>query len=293
MIRSMTGYGEAQSEHNGFAYSVELRSVNNRYFKANIRVDEEFGFLEARLEQLLRERLTRGTVSLRLHVRNLSASAAQDVNVAAIQQYIQQLRTVVGDDPRFTVDLATLALLPGVCQPHELSEEQRDRSEAAVLSLAEQAIARLLEMRSTEGWALAEDLRRQGETVRKYAAEVRARAPGVLLEYRDRLKARIGQLIADSNVALAEEDLAREVSIYAERSDISEELIRLDSHLAQFFACINSGEPAGRKLEFIAQEMHREANTIASKAGDATIAGHVIEMKSAIDRIKEQVANVE
>lgn len=293
MIRSMTGFGEAQQECGGFVYHVELRSVNNRYFKAAIKMDDEFGFLEPALEQALRERLTRGTVTLKLHVRNLSASAAQDVNVAAIQEYIRQLRAVAGDDPRITVDLATLAALPGVCQPQELSHEQREQSAEAIRGLASQAIDALVKMRSTEGRALADDLRRQTQTVRQAMQLVRARAPQVLKEYRDRLRQRIEALIADANVTLAEEALAREVSVYAERSDISEELTRLDSHLEQFEEAMASGEPSGRKLEFIAQEMHREVNTIASKAGDAGIGRHVIEMKGAIDRIKEQVANVE
>lgn len=293
MIRSMTGFGEAQGERDGWCFHVELRSVNNRYFKATVRADDEFAFAEAVLEQLLRARLTRGTVTLRLHVRNLSASAAQDVNIAAIEQYVLQLLAVAGSDARLTVDLATLALLPGVCQPHELSPEQRQRCLEAVVELAQQAIDALLRMRSSEGQALAEDLRAQAEMIRRNVEQVRLRAPQVIREYRERLRGRVQQLIGESTLALAEEAIVREVAVYAERSDISEELTRLSSHLDQFEECIVSDEPAGRKLEFIAQELQREANTIASKAGDAEIARCVIEIKGAIDRIREQVANVE
>ena len=148
-------------------------------------------------------------------------------------------------------------------------------------------------MRATEGQALAEDLRGQCDLIRRCLDTIRQRAPVVVTEYRDRLKTRIEELIADSSVRLAEEDLLKEVSIYAERSDISEELSRLAGHLEQFAAVMGGAEPAGRKLEFIAQEMLREANTMGSKTGDAAIAREIIEIKGAVDRIKEQVANAE
>lgn len=293
MIRSMTGFGQAQSEENGHAFHVELRSVNNRYFKSAVRVPEEFAFLEAELENLLRRQLTRGSVTLRLIVRDLSESAAQDVNVAAIQHYIEQLRGVLESQARFTLDLATIAQLPGVCQPHELSETQRARFGGAVLKLTQSAIDELQKMRTVEGRALAEDLRTHCGLVRTHVDAIRLRAPGVVREYRDRLLARVRELIAGSTITLAEADLLREVSVYAERSDIAEELARLSSHLEQFDASIGGSEPAGRKLDFIAQEMLREANTIGSKAGDAEIARRTIEVKGSIDRIKEQVQNVE
>lgn len=292
MILSMTGFGEAQLEEDGHAYHLEVRSVNNRYFKASIRLPEDFAWMETQLEQLLRRRLTRGSISMRLHLRDLSASAAQDVNVAAIEHYITQLKTVLPAEPNFTIDLATLAVLPGVCQPHELTEQQRRHGEELVTRLAESAIDKLLEMRAAEGRALAEDLKQHCHAIREHLEAVRTYIPDMLEAYRDRLTARVEELIAGSNVRLAEEDLLKEVSIYAERSDVNEELSRLASHLQQFEEAIASAESAGRKLDFITQEMLREANTIGSKAGDAEVARHVIEIKGAIDRIKEQVQNV-
>ncbi|MFQ5805579.1 MAG: YicC/YloC family endoribonuclease [Phycisphaerae bacterium] len=292
MILSMTGFGEAQLEEEGHAYHLDLRSVNNRYFKSSIRLPDDFAFMETQLEQLLRRRLTRGAVTLRLHVRDLSASAAQEVNLAAIQHYVARLRSILATEPGFTIDLATLTMLPGVCQPHELAEQQREHGEALIAGLAETAIDELLEMRAAEGQALAADLKQHCEAIREHLEAIRAHAPGMVEAYRDRLAARVEELVAGSNVRLAEEDLLKEVAIYAERSDVSEELSRLASHLQQFEEAIASAESAGRKLEFIAQEMLREANTIGSKAGDAEIARHVIEIKGAIDRIKEQVQNV-
>jgi len=292
MISSMTGFGEAQLEEAGQAYHVDIRSVNNRYFKAAVRLPEEYAFLETPLEQLLRRRLSRGSVTLRLYVRDLSASAAQDINVAAIEHYVLQLRRVLAPDSGLTIDLATLATLPGVCQPQELSTQQREHTQALVTRLAQSAIDRLLEMRAAEGRALAEDLRKHCALIRERLAAIRAHLPGMVDAYRQRLAARIAELIAGSNVRLAEEDLLKEVAIYAERSDVTEELSRLGSHLQQFQEAMEDAEAGGRKLEFIAQEMLREANTIGAKAGDAAIARHVIEIKGAIDRIKEQVQNV-
>ncbi|MFO0838639.1 MAG: YicC/YloC family endoribonuclease [Phycisphaerae bacterium] len=293
MIVSMTGFGEAQREQNGHVYHVEMRSVNNRYFKPTIKLPDDFAFLEAEVEQALRRRITRGSVTFRLYVRDLSEQAAQDINDAALLHYLERLRSVAGGDASFTIDLATLATLPGVCQPHELSEQQRDESQKAVAELTEQALAGLTQMRATEGRALAADLKSHCDLIRGELDQIRARCRGVVDDYRQRLHARVQELIAGSGVKLAETDLLKEVAVYAERSDISEELSRLASHLDQFAACFSSPEPAGRKLEFIAQEMLREANTIGSKAGDADIARRIIEIKGAIDRLKEQVQNAE
>lgn len=293
MIHSMTGFGEARLEEFGHAYHLELRSVNNRYFKAAIHLPEDFAFLETEAERLLRQRLARGSVTLRLHVRDLSPQAALEINTAAVEAYVKQLRQVTGDDRRLTIDLATLLTLPGACQPRELTETERDQRWGVLARLTETALERLIEMRATEGRGLAQDLFAHCERMRGCLEVIRGRVPLVVQEYRDRLRVRVEQLIANSNVELAEEDLLKEVSIYAERSDISEELSRLEGHLEQFAAQIAGAEPAGRKLEFISQEMLREANTMGSKTGDPAIAHQIIEIKSAVDRVKEQVQNAE
>lgn len=293
MIHSMTGFGEARREEGAYAYHVELRSVNNRYFKAAIHLPDDFAFLESEVERLLRQRLTRGSVTLRLHVRDLSSQAALEINTAAVQAYVEHLRQVAGADPNLTIDLATLLTLPGACQPHELTETEREQKWGVLQELVAAALKRLIEMRTAEGQALAEDLERHCARMRAALVVIAERGPLVIEEYRARLQARIEQLIAGSNVKLAEEDLLKEVAIYADRSDISEELSRLAGHLDQFAVVSRGSEPPGRKLEFIAQEMLREANTMGSKTGDPTIAREIIEIKSAVDRIKEQVQNAE
>lgn len=293
MIRSMTGFGEAQLEQNSFVYHLEMRSVNNRYLKTVVHLPEDFAFLETDVERLLRGRLARGTVTARLFIRNLTAAAAQELNEAALRSYAAQLRRVCADETRFSIDLAMLATLPGVCQPRELTDRDREKYWEILERLTLQALDRLLEMRRVEGETLAADLRGYTRRMADFLRDIRARTPVVVEEYRQRLTHRVRELLADSGAQLGETDLLREVAIYAERSDISEELSRLEAHLQQFDAAIDSPEPAGRKLDFIAQEMLREANTIGSKAGDAQIARDIIEIKSAIDRIKEQVQNAE
>ncbi|TWT44544.1 Conserved hypothetical protein CHP00255 [Phycisphaerae bacterium RAS1] len=293
MILSMTGFGEARLEEDAHAYHLEIRTVNNRYLKASIHLPDEFGFLETEVERLIRQKITRGSASLRLHVRDLSAAAAQEINTSAIHQYIEQLRHAVADDPRTRIDLATLATLPGVCQPRDLTEAQREQTWELIQRLTTTAMEHLLSMRQTEGRAITADLTAHCDLISRRLASIRERVPAVVAEFRDRLLSRVQELLNGSGVKLAEQDLLKEVSIYAERSDISEEVSRLASHGEQFLRLMGEREPSGRKLEFVAQEMLREANTMGSKTGDGQIARDVVEIKAAIDRIKEQVMNVE
>lgn len=293
MILSMTGFGDAHLEAAGRVYHLEIRTVNNRYFKTAIHLPEEFGFLEAEVERQLRQRLTRGSVTVRLHVRAEGEDAAVQINSAVVRSYVQQLKAAASDASGTTIDLAAIAALPGVIEPPDLSDEERAAASKTINSLIESALERLIAMRTAEGRALAADLRTHCQRVAEHLNSVKGRSRTVVDEYRKRLLTRVQELIADSGVRLAEEDLLKEVSIYAERSDVSEELSRLTGHLEQFSEFLTSREPTGRKLDFLSQEMLREANTIGSKASDAQIARDIIEIKSAIDRIKEQVQNAE
>ncbi len=293
MIQSMTGFGEAHLEADASFYHVEIRSVNNRYLKISLRLPEEFAFLEADLERLIRRKLARGSINFRLHIRSLGEEGAYELNAGVLRSYVKQLQHAAGDLPRATIDLAGLAMLPGVCQPRELSEQERGRRWSIVSQLAQQGLDQLIEMRKVEGEALAADLTGQCRVMRECLDKIRTRIPNVVREYHERLRARVDELIADRGVSLAEQDLVREVAIFAERSDINEELSRLDGHLEQFEAALGRSEATGRKLDFIAQEMLREANTMGSKATEVELARHIITIKGAIDRIKEQVQNAE
>lgn len=294
MIRSMTGYGSAEHTSAGVRYSLEIRSLNNRYFKASIRLPEHLYFLEGDIDKLLRSRLTRGTVMFMLRVRDESADAAVPVNQAALQSYLDQLTAATRDaNVAVTVDLATLAELPGVCQSADLTDETRERHWDTVRKLTTDALDALIEMRCREGAALRTDLAGHCDVIEQNLKAIAELAPAVIEEYRERLRDRVNTLLNKAELALQEDALAREVALFADRCDISEEIVRLTSHLDQFRRVCDSPESAGRKLDFLAQELLREANTIGSKSNDATITRHVVEIKSAVDRIKEQVQNAE
>ena len=295
MILSMTGYGDSTLIDGETAYAVEVRCQNNRYFKAGIKLPEYMQYLEPEVDKLIRERLHRGSISYVLRVRAGAEEAAYDLNPAAIRGYVSQLSQAIGDTPGLgvQVDLAGLLQLPGVCQPRVPDERTRHRWLELLRDLTGRALDQVLEMRAREGRALADDLLAQCEQIERRVAAVAERAPAVVEQYRERLTGRIKAMLQQDDVRLDPDALVREVAIFTERSDINEELSRLGSHLTQFRGAVESGKGVGKKLEFIGQEMLREANTIASKANDAEIAIHTVEIKSAVDRIKEQVQNVE
>ncbi|MBM4108846.1 MAG: YicC family protein [Phycisphaerae bacterium] len=296
MIRSMTGFGDASSHANGVHYFVEVRSLNNKYFKANIRLPDEFQAVEAEIDALLRQRLSRGTVTLSASMSDSSASAAHTINRQALGKYVEQLKQlpqVGGGEIR--LDLTALLALPGVLQPPGDEEARLERARAALLDLTAQACERLIEMRVREGRALVVELRSQYDAIAERLTQIAARAPAVVAEYESRLKARIDALLTESGLKLEPVEVVREIAAYAERTDIAEEVMRLREHLRQFDEYLREGSdrPLGRTLDFLAQEMLREANTIASKSPDAAVSRLIVEVKGAIDRIKEQVQNVE
>ncbi len=293
MMRSMTGFGEAHAESNQNEFRVEIRAVNNRYLKCSIRLPEELAQFENEIERLIRQQLVRGSVNYRLSLRDMSPDAAAEINVAVLSRYCEQLASMVAKHDFVRVDAANLALLPGVMQPREMSDDQRQAAWRVVEQLTKTALHALREMRAVEGAALAADLEANLNLMSAAIDHVRDRAPLVVDEYRSRLHERIKRLLTESSVELAQDDLVREVAVYADRSDISEEIQRLRGHITQFRDAMRGQDAAGRKLDFIAQEMLREANTIGSKSGDAEITRRIVDIKSAIDRVKEQVQNVE
>jgi uncharacterized protein (TIGR00255 family) len=293
MIVSMTGFGDATGEHLGTLYAVEIRSLNNRYFKATIKLPEQLLGLEPEIEVLLRDRLGRGSITFILKSRSNDAAGISQINPAVLESYAAPLRKLVGSHPQFTLDAASLLTLPGVLQTSEDSTHLIEQHGPVVRQLALAAIDKLLVMRQREGQVLFDDLDKHLSIIETALAQIETRAPGVVSEYQKRLTSRVNELISRSEIKVSEADLLKEIAVFAERSDISEEITRLRHHCKHFRDTCAKGEHAGRKLDFIAQEMLREANTIASKGGDAEIAGHIVDVKGAIDRVKEQVQNVE
>jgi uncharacterized protein (TIGR00255 family) len=288
----MTGYGEASAHLGGVQYFLEVRTLNNKYLKVVLRLPDALQSLEAELESKLRERVSRGTVTVTASVSDNSESAAFEVNKKALARYIEQIKEASGGAP---VDIASLMSLPGVLQPPADAEGRLDATKAALFDLLNKAVAQLTQMREREGKALVADLRSHHEFIAARVVKLKEIAPGVIHEYEKRLRSRIDTLLAESGVKVDTVDLVREIAAYAERTDIAEELNRLGAHLEQFMELLTSTDsrPLGRTLDFLAQEMLREANTIASKSPDAAISRLAVEIKGAIDRIKEQAANVE
>jgi uncharacterized protein (TIGR00255 family) len=293
MIVSMTGFGDAVAEKDGTHYAVEIRSLNNRYFKATVKLPDTVSGLEPELETVLREKLGRGSVTFILKMRSDSAEAAYKINTQALNAYIDQLRAVTSGDSPLKLDLGALLALPGVCQEPRDDTDELQRHGPVVRDLTTKAIAKLNGMRKKEGQALFADLMKNAKVIEGHLAEIQKRAPLVIQEYHKRLVQRVNQLTQKAELSVDEQGLIKEVAVFAERADISEEIQRLTSHLESFEHACRTSEHAGRKLDFITQEMLREANTIASKANDAPIARHIVEIKGAIDRLKEQVQNVE
>jgi uncharacterized protein (TIGR00255 family) len=226
-------------------------------------------------------------------MRSDSAEAAYHINTQALRSYLQQLQQVKGLDRLVQIDLASLVQLPGVCQEPRDETDEIERHGPVVRELTLKAIDKLNSMRNREGQHLFVELMRHVELIAANLREITKRAPFVVDEYHKRLSQRVNQLLSKAELKVNEPDLIKEVAVFAERADIAEEIQRLTSHLGAFEQSCREGEHAGRKLDFISQEMLREANTIASKANDAQIARHIVEIKGAIDRLKEQVQNVE
>lgn len=292
----MTGYGEASAHVDGTHYFVQVRSLNGKHFKATVRLQEEFESLEAELEAQLRRHISRGSVTLKASCTDDTEQAAREINCKALDKYVEQLSQSkhIGSG-RVAIELGSLLELPGVIQPPGDEGARIGRVRQVFARLTDEACRSLLKMRASEGEMLAKDLNQQLALIGRHLAEVRERAPEVVRDYETRLRARMDELLAGSAAAGQTVEIIREVASYAERTDIAEEITRLGGHLEQFERLIEQGDdaPVGRTLDFMSQELLREANTMSSKSMDTRISRSIVEIKGAIDRIKEQVQNVE
>lgn len=291
MLLSMTGFGESQRHEQGVSVTVDVRTINGRHFKLAVRATEGYAALEPEIEQVVRQQVRRGTVQVSLSVDRLSAPDDYTLNVAVLESYRRQLAAL---GPAGTqVPLASLLALPGVVSDNPDRSIDVWQDWPLIRSALEAALAGMAKMREDEGRAMTADLRANCATVAEHLAAIEARAPDVITAYRERLLERVRTALAEHQVTLDAAAVVREVSLFTERSDISEEAVRLRSHLDQFQTFLAEPESAGRKLEFLTQEMFRETNTIGSKANDVAIARHVIEIKAAIERVREMIQNVE
>lgn len=292
----MTGHGEARRHDASLAISVEVRSVNNRFLKVTLRASENDAALESLVEGVVRKHLQRGSIQVNLRIERQAAEDQFRLNEPVIRNYVDQLAKLSQTLPALSakIDLAAVLQLPGVVADRR--GEATNTLETIwpqVESVLEEALAALAKMRAAEGEAMGQDLTENCRLIREELAQIETRAPLVVENYRTRLTDRINKLLAGLGLETEPKDLVREVGLFAERCDISEEIVRLRSHLDQVAIVMKNDNTPGRKLDFLTQEMFRETNTIGSKASDATIASHVVEIKSVIERIREMVQNIE
>lgn len=290
MLLSMTGQGEGRSEQNGVTVAIELRTVNNRYLKLHLRGGEGYASLEKHIEHAIKEKVKRGTINVSLRIHRKSSADDYRLNQVVLGSYVDQLAAINNDPP--SLDL--LLQLPGVVEENLDSRGDNEKQWPVVQQALAIALAELTKMRSEEGAAMLVDLTENCETIRLELGEVEKLAPGVADSYRERLTDRVRQSLEKHDIEVDPSAVLREVALFAERCDISEEIVRLRTHVDQFLEIMNGDEESnGRKLEFLTQEMFRETNTIGSKANNADIARRVIEIKAAIEKMREMIQNVE
>ena len=292
MIRSMTGYGRGQQLLHGRSITVEIRSVNHRYFEFSCRTPRGCAFLEDRLKRTLQQAISRGKVEVSLTLQTVeSRGGAVAVDHALAGQYLTALRALAAEyNLTDDLTLSTVARLPDlftVCR----GEEDEEELAADVLSVLQEALDRFVAMREAEGERLRADVLSRLFTLEEHLAFVEERSPQTVAEYRARLTAKLNELLGGA--VSDEARILTEAAIVADRLAVDEETVRLHSHIAQLRGILDCAEPVGRKLDFLVQEMNRETNTIGSKCSDTAIAGHVVEMKSEIEKIREQIQNIE
>jgi uncharacterized protein (TIGR00255 family) len=294
----MTGYGRAQKLTDGRDILVELRSVNHRYYEFSARLPRTCMYLEEKLKTFLNGTIARGKVEVSVTITRPDGRDAQiAVNNSIAEGYVNALRAMneeLGENGRiWLADDITLSSLLRLPDLFTVTKEQDDEAEvwAGVSAAAAEALESFLQMRQAEGERLAADLSGKLDTLDGMLAQIEALEPGVAENYRNRLLTKLKELLADTNID--EQRILTETAIFAEKTAIDEETGRLHSHIAQFRELLTLGEPIGRKLDFLVQEMNREVNTIGSKAQDLGITRLVVDMKSEIEKIREQIQNIE
>ena len=288
----MTGHGQADMRHGDFAIDVEIRTVNNRYLKVVSKISDLASAIEPQLESIVREFLKRGSLTVSIRVCKAGTSNASKINQETLEDYLMQSKSIADRlGIQFEYGLGQLLLLPGVLEStRQLDDEQLLD---VVRSTVRSALEDLQSMRSREGEAMKTQFI---DTLSQIAANkslIELRAPAVIAEYRTKLDQRIRNGLANLGHEVTEIDLLREVLIYADRCDISEEITRLASHLSQFHAALSNPESQGRRLDFLIQELFRETNTIGAKANDSRVSQLVVSIKTAIEQMRELIQNVE
>ncbi len=292
MIKSMTGFGRVQETVDGMNITVELRSVNHRYFEFTAKVPRTYGFLEEKLKTFTNSLVSRGKIECYAAVEQLEESETTvSVNASLAKGYVDALRQLSEMfDLNADISAGSLSRYPDVLVLQKTAADE-ERIWNAVRAVAEKCVNRFIEMRETEGEKLKADILSRADTILEHVAFVETRSPQTVREYNEKLKQRMLDLLGNTQVD--EQRLLTEAAIFADKIAVDEETVRLRSHISQLRTFMEADEPIGRKLDFLVQEINREANTIGSKAQDVEIAKRVIAIKAEVEKIREQVQNIE
>lgn len=292
MIRSMTGFGREHRIIGGREYLVEIRSVNSRYYEFNAKLPRAYMYLEEKLKTLIKGKISRGKVEISLSVYNISGKeTAVSVNEGVVENYINALRAA-GEKFGLMDDL-TLSSVFRMTDAFNVVRAEEDEEEiwAAVKEVAEAALSRFVEMRETEGEKMKADVLEKLGNIEAMIEKVCEYSPDNVRAYREKLTAKMAEILGDKQID--EQRILLEAGLFAEKTAVDEETVRLKSHFSQFRSMLDSPEPIGRKLDFLVQELNRETNTIGSKAQDIRVTRIVVDVKSEIEKIREQIQNIE
>ncbi|HHV50309.1 MAG TPA: YicC family protein [Clostridiales bacterium] len=292
MVRSMTGYGRYQETVDGMDITVEVKSVNHRYYEYSSRVPRAYGFLDERLKSHVQNYISRGKVDVYVWIETVDSPGSEVcINHSLAESYVNALKEL-SDKYGLKNDLAAyeLAKFPEVLTVKKEAEDE-DAIWQSVCVVADKALERFVEMREAEGKALRNDILNRADTILKAVEFVEERSPVTVREHMMKVEARMRELL--SGAAVDEQRLLTEAAIYADKIAVAEETVRIRSHLEQLKSFLDSSEPVGRKLDFLVQEINREANTIGSKCQDVELARVVIDIKAEIEKIREQIQNIE
>lgn len=292
MVKSMTGFGRSVQMINGKEITVEIKSVNHRYFEFNARVPRIYGYLEEKLKSYIQPQVSRGKIDVSVMIVTLDGVAANvEMNESLVRGYINALRTAKNEFGLSSdVSVSDLLRIPEAFTVRkETEEEETIRQE--VKTVCDEALERFIAMRTVEGEKMLADLQNRLDTIEQYVSAVEVRSPIRVAEYREKLTAKMEAVLADTSID--EQRILMEAALYSEKIAVDEETVRLRSHLTQFRTILTESGGVGRKLDFLVQEINRETNTIGSKANDLETAQIVVEIKSEIEKIREQIQNLE
>ena len=291
MIKSMTGYGKSNLSINSREYQVEIKTVNHKYIDTNIRMPRTISYLEEDIRKLITSKLKRGKVDISITFENYSKDGNDiRINTELAKMYIENLRKLAEEENLSSnIDVTEITKLPDVLTIKSNLDEKQIKEE--LLQVVEDAINQLIDMRKNEGKRISEDILAKISQVEKKKEEIFALSTGLIDEYVVKLEARIKEILRTEE--LDKSRLMQEVVIYADKCSVEEEITRLKSHIGQLRSLIDSDEPSGKKMDFLIQEMNRETNTIGSKANNLEITNKVVDIKTILEDIREQIQNIE